>query len=175
MTSARDLRDQLAKRRDLRRNPNYSLEVDESPWRSRRVLLHNSGLWSETEGGDGVLCTLLPIYGRDYVPYDCLAWAPERPGKWWRQRGIAVVLGEEDVRNAAWDQEPAIRLTESPAEWLEATPPCATILDWRCDLRRALWPIHRIECSTARLAHLLDRALAAQVRHRFRIVVGARR
>jgi hypothetical protein len=162
-----------AGRRALLRDPNWEEPVaDDSPWRSRKVHLgRRDRFW--TDSGDTYV-HLLPVYDpRDYDVFDVIAWEPQRPGRWWWQSGLAVLLGEDDLRSIQLAERRAIRLVENPAAWLDAKAPAVCILDWYgCDLRRVLRDVGTIRCSTLRLAEFLERRLAEQVAHRFDIRVA---
>jgi hypothetical protein len=134
------------------------------------IDVFGDGSWCRSEGPAGLLAQLLPVIDpASGQPFDCVAWAPARPNRWWRQRLLADVLGEADLRSVWWDQRP-ITLCSTPAEWVRTPSPRACVLDWRCDLHRALWRASTIVC-TKELAERLGRVLAEQVRPRFSIKV----
>jgi hypothetical protein len=166
-----------AERRRLLRDPNWDEpEVDEGPWRSRKVHLGGRDRFWTDSGGDGIFCTLLPIYDPvSFEVFDVIAWEPSRPGRWWWQSGLATHLGEDDLLAIQLAPRRGIRLVENPQAWLDAKSPVVCILDWNADLRALLRDVSTIHCSTLRLAEFLERRLAEQVAHRFDIRAARRR
>jgi hypothetical protein len=150
----------------LLRNPNWDEPEAYGPeWRGeRRVLLHDGGLWSPTEGTDGTLCLVLPVFSGDDL-LDVVAWERARPKRLYRLHGIVTHLGAADLAYVRWDATPTIKLADSVASWLLTPPPCCVIVDWTADLRRIFRHIAVIECPTAELGRYLNWRLAQQVHH----------
>jgi hypothetical protein len=66
------------------------------------------------EGGIAALCADVPDGAGRTI--DRVAWAISREDRWFLERGVPVVAGEDALRRADWYAAPVI-LVATPAEW----------------------------------------------------------
>ena len=119
----------------------------------------------------GVLAVLLPVELDRELEIDTIAWTPDRPRRWFFERHLATHLGDAALHRAQWDQRP-IRLLPTPAAWLADPEGAMVILDWCSDLRAIFRDVAEIICHSPELKRFLDRRLAQQVSHHYRIRVA---
>ena len=97
------------------------------------------GLYQPAPGGRRAF--IMPVYGpfrppkvpiadpADAAPIDLLGWYSHRPGRWWRRRGVAIILGEWAVELGETYDEP-VRVYRTPLDWLRAGGEGLVIVDW---------------------------------------------
>jgi hypothetical protein len=93
--------------------------------------------------------------------YDIVAWDARRPGIWWTAYGVAVVLGEWELGDAAWDDRPA-RMTSTPDAWVCSHGSSFCVVDWSADLQAIIGRASKIKCATPALHTKLRETLIAQ-------------
>ena len=69
-----------------------------------------------------------PIWSAAYEVIDLVAWAVDRPGRWWLRTGEAVMLGEDALR-AAYVCEVPLPVHRDPLRWWRANNWGVVILD----------------------------------------------
>jgi hypothetical protein len=138
-----------------------------------RIQPFADGSFQYAEGG-GRDALLYPVELDDGDVIDTVAWFPTNPRKWWRAKLTGTHLGDRSRRRAAFLQEP-IRLLATPADWAASPTGAVCVIDWGCDLRALFREVPAIQCASrapgmaARMARGLERRLAEQVHHRFKI------
>lgn len=139
------------------------------------VVTYGDGTFEPSEPVPGAIyAKMLPVRDRDGAAYDLVAWEHRDPWRWWLRHGRAVVLGEDDLEAAWWEEVP-LYLCGTPAEWLEErhlwpNKRWACVLDWAEDPRITLGLAHEIRCTSAALATKLRQEIARhECRMPFRI------
>ncbi len=97
-----------------------------------RIVTHSDGLFEFHDDGERAL--IVPE-GVPEVPawdsiHDLIAFKPDSPGRWWRGRGDADLLGAYNM--SCWRLAP-LTLHETPLSWLQAGCTGICILDWGLD------------------------------------------
>ncbi len=123
----------------------------------RLVMPQPDGSWTPADEGDpgAVLAHCLPCGDPWGGVIDIVAWAWDRPEKWWRRTGLVDRLVDPE-----WLLGDRVRLVETPAEWLADRCEAVCILDWSIDVSSIFFGIEIVPVS-ARLADRLAGAMAA--------------
>jgi hypothetical protein len=139
-----------------------------------RIRPSSDGSFEYAEPGDGREAAIYPVEMDDGSIIDHVAWFRDRPRKWYRERLVGTHLGDWALRRAAFLQEP-VKLLPTPSEWIASREESMCVLDWNCDLRALFREVPVIQCTSkvpgmaTRMVKFLDRRLAEQVCHRFKI------
>jgi hypothetical protein len=93
------------------------------------IETHRGGLFDIVDDGD--LAVLVPAGehdGLNWQLHDIVAFHLDKPERWWRQRGVADVLGRVD----GFSVEPR-RLHRHPLDWLKDAGHGLCVLNWKLD------------------------------------------
>lgn len=85
---------------------------------------------------------------------DGVAWAWDRPGKWWRRTGRV-----DRLVDPKWLLGERIRLVETPAEWLADRCESACVLDWSIDLTAIFFGLEVVPTTPRLAARLAESAV----------------
>lgn len=98
---------------------------------------------------------------------DLIAFDPETPGRWWRRRGEAQILGMHNIR-----REPVfpLQIHETPLSWLQAGAKGICIIDWSFNPERLLFA-GPLQVESDRLKERLEQRIRDAAVERFQIIV----
>ncbi len=97
-----------------------------------RIVTTSDGLFEIHDDGERAL--IVPE-GVPEVPawdsiHDLIAFLPDEPGRWWRRRGDASLLGASNM--TPWRLSPLV-IHATPLSWLQGTAAGICIVDWSFD------------------------------------------
>jgi hypothetical protein len=113
----------------------------------RLVLPQPDGSWQPADPGDpgAVLAHCLPCGNPWGEVIDIVAWAWDRPGRWWRRTRLVDRLVDPEWLSG----DKPVRLVGTPAEWLADRCEAACILDWSIDIAAVFFGCRLVPTSLA--------------------------
>ena len=134
------------------------------------IITSSDGLFEFHE--DGELALIVPegepaVPGWEWID-DLIAFMPNNPGRWWRRRGDADLLGASNI--TPWRLSP-LTLHGSPLSWLLAGASGICITNWSLDPIAILAGAGRLEAETPTLKRRLERRIQEAALASFDIAV----
>ena len=135
-----------------------------------RIVTHSSGLFEFHDDGEPAL--IVPE-GEPEWPgwaeiYDLVVFKPDNPGRWWRRRGDADLLGASNIR--PWRLSP-LTIHETPLSWLQAGADGICVINWGFDPIARLGGAGHLKAETWAIKMRLERRIKEVALAGFNIAV----